>query len=190
MLPAAGSLDTSLTGPRLVGGPRHPDDRGWFEEMWSEARFAAQGVSDRWVQSNRSWSARAGTVRGLHWQTAPSAQAKFVTVLSGAILDVVVDIRRSSPDFGLARPFRLDSASCGGLYVPVGFAHGFCTLEPETAVAYLVSAPWNGACERSLLWNDPALSITWPVAPSDAILSDKDRAAPVLAALAAGDLFD
>jgi len=124
-------------------------------------------------------------VRGLHFQTGPFAQAKLVSVTRGRILDVVVDLRRSSPAYGRHVPMELSAEAGQQLYVPVGFAHGFCTLEPDTEVMYKVSAPYSPGHDRGLAWDDPALGIAWPVAPERAILSDKDRIHPRLADLPA-----
>lgn len=125
-------------------------------------------------------SVEPGTVRGLHYQEPPAAQDKLVTVVQGAILDIAVDIRRGSPTFGQSVAVELRAEEPTQLLVPVGFAHGFCTLRPNTMVLYKVSAPYNAACDRGILWNDPDLAIDWPVAPDAATLSDKDRRQPRL----------
>ena len=134
------------------------------------------------MQDNQSLSRAAGTVRGLHFQIAPVAQGKLVRVLRGAIFDVVVDIRRDAPGFGRFASAVLSAENGLQLYVPAGFAHGFCTLEPDSEVFYKVTAPYSPAHERGILWCDPALAIPWPVAPERAVLSDRDRAHPLLAA--------
>ena len=177
-----------LQGLRLVRPVAFRDDRGWFAETFRRDSLAAAGVTDDFVQDNQSFSVHPGTVRGLHFQLAPFAQAKLVRVLAGAILDVAVDLRRSSPTFGRHVAVRLDAETGEQLYIPAGFAHGFCTLEPNCMVAYKVSAYYSREHDRSLAWDDPELGIPWPVAAGAAVLSDKDRAAPRLAAL--GPVFE
>lgn len=164
---------------------RLADERGFFCETYNRERFAEHGITAEFVQDNQSMSARKGTVRGLHFQLPPFAQAKLVRVLRGAVLDVVVDIRRGSPTFGRHATVVLSAALGNEVYVPVGFAHGFCTLEPSTEIAYKVSAPYSREHDRGLLWNDPDLAIDWPVKEGEATLSDKDRTYPGLADLPA-----
>ncbi|WP_293860712.1 dTDP-4-dehydrorhamnose 3,5-epimerase [uncultured Alsobacter sp.] len=169
-----------IAGVMLVRPVRHGDTRGWFEETFRADRYAEAGIADAFVQDNQSFSARKGTVRGLHFQLAPFAQSKLIRVLSGAILDVAVDLRRSSPTFGRHVAVRLDAAGGAQLYVPVGFAHGFCTLEPDTAIAYKVGAYYSREHDRGIRWDDPDLGIDWPVTAQEAELSDKDRVTPFL----------
>ncbi len=178
----------ALPGPVLVAARRFGDHRGFFQETWSARDFAALGIDQVFVQDNHSLSAAAGTVRGLHYQLPPHPQAKLVRVLRGAILDVAVDIRRASPGFGRHVAVELSAENGLQLLVPAGFAHGFCTLLPDTEVAYKVTDVYAPACDRSLAWDDPALGIAWPVAAEAAQLSDKDRRAPRLSD--APDLFD
>lgn len=178
---------TSLPDVRLVVPKRFGDARGYFVETWNEQAFALNGLERRWVQDNQSLSATPGTVRGMHYQLAPFAQTKLIRVLAGRILDVVVDIRCGSPTFGRHVAVELTADGLEQLFIPAGFAHGFCTLEPNTAVAYKVDAPYSRECERAILWNDPALGIDWP-AMAGASVSDKDAVAPRLAK--ATDLFD
>ncbi|MBD0274149.1 MAG: dTDP-4-dehydrorhamnose 3,5-epimerase, partial [Acetobacteraceae bacterium] len=164
----------------LVMARGFADRRGVFTETYSERDFAALGIHDRFVQDNQSRSERAGTVRGLHFQAPPREQAKLVRVLSGSVLDVVVDLRRSSASYGRHLAVGLDAADGHQLYVPPGFAHGFCTLEPGTAVAYKVSAPFTPELDRCLAWDDPELGLPWPFGPAEAVLSNRDRRAPRL----------
>ncbi len=181
--PASGSfaaLRFGIAGPMLVMARSFSDRRGVFTETYSERDFAALGIHDRFVQDNQSRSERAGTVRGLHFQAPPREQAKLVRVLSGSVLDVVVDLRRSSTSYGRHLAVGLDAADGHQLYVPPGFAHGFCTLEPGTAVAYKVSAPFTPELDRCLAWDDPELGLPWPFGPAEAVLSDRDRRAPRL----------
>jgi len=176
-------LQLALQGPRLLAPVRHEDRRGFFSEIWSRAAFAAIGIDCDFVQDNHSLSRQKGTVRGLHFQTPPFAQAKLLRVPRGAILDVVVDIRRGSPTFGQHVAVELSAENWHQLFVPEGFAHGFCTLQPDTELLYKVSAPYAPDHDKGLLWNDPALAIDWPVTANEAVVSDKDRAQPFLADL-------
>lgn len=164
----------------LVVARRFADPRGVFTETYSEHDFAALGIPERFVQDNESRSTAAGTVRGMHFQAPPRAQAKLVRVLSGAILDVAVDLRRSSENYGRHLAVGLDAEHGNALYVPAGFAHGFCTLVPDTVVAYKVSAPYAPDLERCIAWDDPDLALPWPFGPDRAVLSEKDRQAPKL----------
>jgi dTDP-4-dehydrorhamnose 3,5-epimerase len=159
---------------------RFGDDRGYFSEVFRVDVMdkAVPGLS--FVQDNQSGSAQAGTVRGLHFQTNPYAQAKLVRVLKGAILDVAVDLRRSSPTYGRHVHCVLSAENGTQLLVPAGFAHGFCTLTPDTEVCYKVSAYYNAAADKGLAWGIP-----WPVLADKAVLSDKDRIHPKLADLPA-----
>ena len=161
------------------------DDRGFFSEVYNREPYRAGGVDQDFVQDNHSLSRQAGVVRGLHFQIAPRAQGKLVRVVRGAILDVAVDIRHGSPTFGRHVTAILSAENWQQLWVPVGFAHGFCTLEPDTEVIYKVTDTYAPDCDRGLMWNDPALAIAWPVAADAAILSDKDRKHPTLAELPA-----
>lgn len=181
--PASGNfaaLRFGIPGPMLVMACDFADARGVFTETYSERDFAALGIPECFVQDNQSRSAAPGTVRGMHFQAPPRAQAKLVRVLAGSILDVVVDLRRSSQSYGRHLAVGLDARDGHQLYVPVGFAHGFCTLEPDTVVAYKVSESFAPELDRSLAWDDPDLGLPWPFAPAVAVLSDKDRRAPRL----------
>jgi dTDP-4-dehydrorhamnose 3,5-epimerase len=170
----------SVAGPVLVSARRFGDHRGFFLESYSQRDFAALGLADVFVQDNHSLSAVAGTVRGLHFQLPPRAQAKLVRVLRGAILDVAVDIRRASPSYGQHVAVELSAENALQLYVPVGFAHGFCTLQPDTEVAYKVTDTYAPDCDRGIAWNDPDLALPWPFDAAAVQLSDKDRRAPRL----------
>ncbi len=160
---------------------RFGDDRGFFAETFNRERMARAGIAIDWVQDNQSFSAEAFTLRGLHYQEPPFAQAKLVRVLSGRILDVAVDVRRGSPTFGRFASLELSAERFNQILVPVGFAHGFLTLEPETVVFYKVSAPYSGAHDRSIRFDDPALRIPWPLGGHQPVLSAKDAEAPSLA---------
>lgn len=173
----------SIEGPLLVSARRFGDARGYFSETYSRRDFAALGIPEELVQDNQSLSLPAGTIRGLHFQAPPRAQSKLVRVLRGRILDVAVDIRHGSPTYGRHVAVELSAENGLMLYIPVGFAHGFCTLVPDTEVAYKVSDTYAPDCDRGLAWDDPALGIDWGVAPGSAVLSDKDRRHPRLAEL-------
>lgn len=177
----------ALPGIVLIRPVRHGDARGAFLESWREDRFDEAGIPARFVQDNQSWSAKAGTVRGLHFQRPPRAQAKLVRAVAGRIRDVVVDLRRSSPGFGRHLAVELDAAEGTAIFVPEGFAHGFCTLTDDCVVAYRCSDYYAPEAEGGICWNDPALGIDWPVGEADAVLSDRDRRWPALAAL--GEVF-
>jgi len=158
--------------------------RGFFCETFNERAFAQQaGIRCRFVQDNQSLSRRIGTVRGLHFQTQPFAQDKLVRVGRGRILDVAVDIRRDSPNFRRHVAVELSAANGRQLFIPAGFAHGFCTLEEDTEVLYKASAFYSPQHDAGILWCDPELAIPWPVASGEAVLSDSDRGRPLLADL-------
>ncbi len=163
----------------LIGTRRHADERGSFMETYRAGAFAEIGLPAHFVQDNQIVSTRAGTIRGLHFQAPPAAQAKLVRVLRGAIFDVAVDIRRGSPDFGKWVGVRLDP---GGdqLFIPAGFAHGYCTLAAETEVAYKCDGYYAAESEGGIRFSDPAIGIAWPVLAEEAILSERDRALPLL----------
>lgn len=173
-----------IPGLLLIRPRRHQDSRGYFTETFSEDVFAGHNLP-RFVQDNESMSQRAGTIRGLHYQTEPFAQAKLVRCTAGSILDVAVDLRTGSPTFGRHDAVKLSAADGALLYIPIGFAHGFCTLAADTIVAYKVSKPYSPAHEVGLAWDDPQLGIRWPVDSAAAILSDRDRRHPGLASLPA-----
>ncbi len=162
---------------KLIAGRRHGDDRGWFEETYSRRTLAALGLDVEFVQDNRSFSRSAGVLRGLHFQRPPSAQAKLVRCVRGAIWDVAVDIRRGSPTYGQWVATELTGRGGEQLFIPVGFAHGLVTLEASSEVEYKVSAFYDPAAEDGIAWNDPDLALPWPLAataPSGPTLSPKD----------------
>ncbi len=160
------------------------DARGFFSETYSRRRFAACGIDVVFVQENHSYSAAVGTIRGLHFQAPPHAQGKLIRVVSGAILDVVVDIRHGSPAFGKSVSVELSAANWRQFYVPPGVAHGFCTLEPDSEIVYRTTDYYAPAVDYGLAFDDPDLGIRWPVAPDAAMLSEKDRNHPRLRDLA------
>lgn len=165
----------------LITAPKFGDNRGFFSETWNGPKLAAAGFSHQFVQDNQSLSRQSGTIRGLHCQVAPAVQGKLVRVIKGAIWDVAVDIRRGSPTYGQYAAAELSAQNWRQLWVPGGFLHGFCTLEPDTEVIYKVTAGYDKAAERAVIWNDPDLALPWPVPASEALLSDKDMVLPRLA---------
>jgi len=175
----------AIEGPLLVEVRRFGDHRGFFMETHSQRDFEAVGIAERFVQDNHSRSAAVGTLRGMHFQLPPHAQAKLVRVLRGRILDVVVDLRRASATFGRHVACELSGDTGEQFFVPAGFAHGFVTLEPDTEVAYKVTDYYAPECDRGLAWDDPELALPWPALPGGPVLSDKDRHHPRLRDLSA-----
>jgi dTDP-4-dehydrorhamnose 3,5-epimerase len=169
----------AIPGVLLVKPVRHRDDRGFFSETFKARELAAHGVDCNFVQDNHSLSAEAGTVRGLHFQTPPFAQDKLVRVIRGSILDIAVDLRRGSPTYGQHVAVELSAENWWQLFVPVGFAHGFCTLEPDTEIAYKVSDYYAPNNDAGILWNDAALGIAWPDFAGSQV-SAKDARLPAL----------
>ena len=182
-----------MDGPLLITPQIFGDDRGFFYESWNQHRFdQAVGIPTSFSQDNHSRSSR-GVLRGLHYQLEPEPQGKLVRCPLGAIFDVAVDLRRSSPTFGEWVGAELSAENNRQLWVPVGFAHGFLTLTDSAEVLYKASGFWSKSCERSLRWNDPDLAIAWPLDRLDGaelLLAAKDAEAPRFAeALAAGEVF-
>jgi dTDP-4-dehydrorhamnose 3,5-epimerase len=170
----------ALVDVLLITPERREDPRGFFSETFNRAEFeSATGIAADFVQDNHSLSRSLGTVRGLHFQLPPMAQDKLVRVSKGAIYDVAVDVRRDSPTFGHWVAAVLSADNWAQLWVPKGFAHGFCTLEPETEVIYKCTAYYAASYDRGLAWNDPAIGIDWPPT-AGAVLSDRDRRHPPL----------
>ncbi len=169
-------IDVKIINPKLF-----KDNRGFFAETFSVRDFRDHGMPFDFKQDNQSYSALAGTVRGLHFQRPPHVQYKLVSVMRGAILDVAVDLRHRSPSYGCHVAVTLTAEAANQLFVPVGFAHGFCTLVPDTVVVYKVSTFYSADHDSGIHWADPALGIDWPV--TEAVLSDKDSTLPTLADL-------
>lgn len=172
----------------LLRPRRFEDERGFFSETYQRDRFREAGIRCEFVQDNHARSAAAGTVRGLHYQVAPAAQDKLIRVVRGAIFDVVLDLRRGAPSFGRHVSAELSAGNWAQLFIPRGFAHGYCTLEPGTEVVYKVSTPYAPEHERGILWDDPALEIDWPQIADPGLLSEKDRRLPTFGEQP--DLFD
>jgi dTDP-4-dehydrorhamnose 3,5-epimerase len=181
-------LDVSalaLPGALLIRSRRFVDKRGYFAETYVQRDYVAAGISNVFVQDNESYSAASGTLRGLHFQTTPFAQAKLVRVVRGKIFDVIVDLRRASASYGRHVAVELSAEGGEQLFVPAGFAHGFCTLLPDTEVSYKVDAVFSAPNDCGLNAADPELGICWPSAFSEAVISEKDRALPMLKELPA-----
>jgi dTDP-4-dehydrorhamnose 3,5-epimerase len=176
-------ISTEIAEVKEIRPVRHRDPRGFFSEIFREDVLRAHGIDVAFVQENHSLSVERGVVRGLHFQAPPAGQAKLVRVGAGSILDVAVDIRQGSPNYGRHVAVVLSASEGNQLFVPEGFAHGFCTLEPNTEVIYKVNRYYSREHDYGLAWNDPELGIAWPVADAAALLSDKDRRQPVLAEL-------
>lgn len=176
---------TQIPGVVKIVPKRHGDERGYFSEIFRMDRFRERIGDVAFVQDNLSLSRDVGTVRGLHFQVGDAAQGKLVRCMRGEILDVAVDIRTGSPTFGHHVAVRLSPEDGAWLWIPVGFAHGFCTTKPDTEVLYKVTAHYSAADDRGLRWNDPAIGIDWPVDEAKATLSAKDRIQPLLAEMPA-----
>lgn len=168
----------SLGGAYRVELEKRGDERGFFARMFCEAEFAEYGLSKRWVQVNTSYSASKGTLRGLHFQRPPSAEAKLVRCLKGAIFDVIVDLRECSPSFGQHETLRLDDQNREMVFIPEGFAHGFQTLAADTELLYFHSTSYDPLHEGGLHHADPEIDISWPLPPVQ--LSDRDQGFPFL----------
>ena len=172
--------DTAIPAVKIVTPKKHGDARGFFSEVYNRADWDKAGFEFIFVQDNHSYSAAQGTLRGLHFQTQPFAQAKLVRVARGRILDVAVDIRRSSPTFGRYVAVELSAEDWRQMLIPIGFAHAFMTLEPDVEVLYKTTAPYSAAHDRGIAWDDPAIRIPWPSLAGGLVLSDKDRRLPRL----------
>lgn len=169
---------------KLIVPKKFGDHRGFFSETWNAQAFQEAGIDLAFVQDNHSLSTTKGTVRGLHFQIPPHAQAKLVRVTRGAVFDVAVDLRYGSPSYGRHVSAVLSAENWHQILVPVGFAHGFMTLEPETEVLYKVTDTYAPECDHGVLWNDPDLGIAWPLPEADAVLSGRDRIHPCLKGMA------
>lgn len=194
MAPTHEGADTAMEGEiqplqipdvKLIRLSRFFDERGFFSEVYNRERLRALGIDADFVQDNHSHSKPRGVVRGLHFQTDPHSQAKLVRVSRGAIFDVVLDIRSGSPTYGRHVSLVMSARDWSQLWVPIGFAHGFCTLEPDTEVLYKTTGYYAEECSRGVRWDDPSLGIAWPASADDAIVSEADRRNPFLAELSA-----
>ena len=169
--------ETEIPGVQIVEPRVLADDRGFFMETYKRSEFAAHGIAEAFLQGNHSMSTK-GTLRGLHYQNHPKAQGKLVRALSGEIYDVVVDIRHGAPTFGKWVGVTLSSDNKNMLYVPIGFAHGFCVVSDEAEIAYMTTEEYAPECEAGICWNDPQLNIRWPIDKPQ--LSGRDRNWPGL----------
>lgn len=177
-------VPTPLAGLFVIEPKVHADERGSFSETWRADRFAAAGLTAEFVQDNESLSKR-GVLRGLHYQH-PNGQLKLCRVTKGEVFDAVVDLRRGSPTFGKSFTTTLSATNARQLWIPAGFAHGFCALTDEATFLYKVTTTYSPGDERGILWSDPALGIAWPIASP--LVSAKDAALPRLADVAASAL--
>lgn len=168
---------TPIEGLLIIEPARFGDERGWFSETWNAQRFAAAGIECEWVQDNHSMSSAVGTLRGLHYQKPPNAQAKLVRCTRGKIWDVAVDYRPQSPTYLKYFGIELEPQSGTQLFIPSGFLHGFVTLEPDSEIQYKCDAFYAPEADAAIRWNDPDIGIDWPL-DADPILSAKDEAAP------------
>lgn len=174
---------TTIPGVLIVTPKKFGDERGFFSETFRASALAAHGVAHSWAQDNHSMSGKRGVIRGLHFQSPPRAQAKLLRVVRGAILDVVVDIRKGSATYGKHVAVELSEENWTQLYAPVGMAHGFCTLTDRAEVLYKTSDEYAPETEGGLLWSDPALGIDWPVSANEATVNSRDASWPELRGL-------
>jgi len=172
--------DTAIPDVKIVTPKRRGDTRGFFSEVYNRTDWESAGLRFEFVQDNHSFSAAVGTLRGLHFQTPPFAQGKLIRVSRGRLLDVAVDIRRSSPTFGRHVAVELSAENWRQMLVPIGFAHGFMTLEPDTEVLYKTTAVYSPANDRGIAWDDPDIGVAWPLPAAGPTLSEKDRRWPRL----------
>jgi len=177
--------NTAIADVKIITPKKFGDHRGFFSEVYSRKAWAEAGLDYEFVQDNHSFSVEVGVIRGLHFQTEPFGQDKLVRVAKGRVLDVAVDLRRSSQTYGKHVAVELSAANWRQLLVPIGFAHGFCTLEPDCEVLYKVTNIYSPAHDKGLAFDDPALGIDWRIDLAKAVLSDKDRKHPRLAELGA-----
>ena len=173
-------IETALAGVRILEPQVFGDARGWFMESWSKKKMEDAGITVDFVQDNHSFSAQKGTLRGLHYQLNPMAQAKLLRVSRGAIFDVAVDIRRGSPTYATWVGVELTAENARQLFIPRGFAHGFITLTDDVEVQYKADNFYAPTCDGNIRWDDPEIGIAWPLAP--VVLSEKDAKAPLLSA--------
>jgi dTDP-4-dehydrorhamnose 3,5-epimerase len=172
-------IQTRFSGAWLIEPRVFRDKRGFFMETYSKRLFADHGITEEFVQDNHSLSAETGVLRGLHFQHPPYAQSKLVRVVHGAVFDVIVDLRKKSPTFGAWQDFELTEQNCRILYMPRGFAHGFCTLAPDSEVVYKVDNVYMPDYDAGIRWDDPAIGVAWPT--ERPIISEKDAKLPRMA---------
>ena len=168
--------ETDITGTYFIDLEPRGDERGFFARMFCQKEFEQRELETTFVQGNMSFSAKAGTLRGLHYQTSPNAEAKLVRCVQGALYDVVLDLRQNSPSYGKHQAFELTAKNRSMVYVPKGCAHGFMSLKPDTEIMYLVSAFYAPEAELGIRFDDPSFAIEWPMAPVE--ISEKDTTYP------------
>ena len=173
-------IETNISGIYIIKLAAKDDERGYFLRTYDRDIFARYGLQTEWVQENQSMSVVKSTLRGLHFQTGEAAETKLVRVLSGSVIDVAVDIRKDSPTFGQHVSIELSAQNQTALYISRGFAHGFCTLAPDSVVSYKVDNFYNPALEAGLLWSDPSVNIQWPFTGEPSCVSGKDSKWPLL----------
>jgi dTDP-4-dehydrorhamnose 3,5-epimerase len=173
-------ISLSIPEVKILEPERFGDQRGFFSETYNRRTLAERGIELEFVQDNHSLSRPKGTIRGLHYQSPPFAQAKLVRVVRGSILDVAVDLRQGSPTYGKHVAAAISAKAWNQILVPVGFAHGFCTLEADTEIIYKVTNYYSREHDQGILWNDPELGIDWPVSKETSLVSPKDRRLPRL----------
>ncbi|MAZ03381.1 MAG: dTDP-4-dehydrorhamnose 3,5-epimerase [Sneathiella sp.] len=171
---------TEIADVKILTPKKFGDERGFFSEVWNARTLEELGLVMDFVQDNHAANAQAGVLRGLHYQLDPKAQGKLVRVTRGSMIDVAVDIRAGSPTFGCHVAAELSADNWRQIWVPPGFAHGYCTLEPDTEIVYKVTDYYSPEHDCGIFWNDPALKINWPVSADKAILSEKDKILPLL----------
>jgi dTDP-4-dehydrorhamnose 3,5-epimerase len=173
--------ETAISDVKVLVPDRHYDERGYLCEVYRRTNLLEAGIDAEFVQENHVYSRLPGTVRGLHFQIPPRPAAKLVRVIRGGILDVAVDLRKGSPTFGQSVAEELTADNGKQLFIPEGFAHGMCSLEPDTEVVYKATAYWDPELDRGIYWDDPELGIPWPVGSDNVVVSAKDRAQPLFA---------
>jgi len=172
--------DLEIPGPVVVVPRKFQDERGFLSETYVDEWFRAHVAPASFVQDNHSYSKLPGTIRGIHFQIPPHAQGKLVRVIRGAIWDVVVDLRQGSPHFGRHLQIELSAANWKQLWIPVGFGHAFCSIEPNSEIIYKATARYDPDSERGIIWDDPDLAIDWPLAARAPVLSERDQRFPRL----------
>ena len=172
--------NADIDGIKIIDPGRHFDERGWSGELWNSRILGTDGFGVSFVQDYLASNSLSGTVRGMHFQSPPHDQGKLVICLSGAIFDVALDIRVGSPSFGLHVPLTLSGDDSRQCWIPSGFAHGYCTLEPDTKVLYKLTAPYQPLGVGGILWKDVSLKINWPIDVSEAVVNERDGNWPCL----------
>ena len=171
----------SIAGPKFVDPIRHSDDRGWMSELWNSVGLPRLGLDVSFTQDSMAYNRNMGTVRGLHFQVPPFDQGKLIICVSGSIFDIALDMRVGSPTFGQHLSVTLSSRNPRQFWVPSGFAHGYCSLEPDTKVLYKLTKPYEQDAVGGIFWNDPALNIKWPIQTGAVFVNERDQQWPSFA---------